>query len=100
MIMPFRKAVETYGDRLTIAALGAIEKGTRDDGTTEVRIVHDGTNKVHINKYIRVRDAIPCPTAPDVKRVLREQAREKKPFFGMTADVKEAHRTVAVDPQD
>ena len=39
-----------YGARLTIASLGAIEKGTRDDGTTEVRVIHDGTHRVDVNR--------------------------------------------------
>ena len=93
-------AVKTYGNRLAIASLGAIEKGTRADGTTEVRIIHDGTHAVDVNKYIRVQDSIPFPTAPDLARVLRQVASSGKQYFAFTADVKEAHRMVAVAPSD
>jgi hypothetical protein len=94
------EAISRYGDRLTIASLGAIEKSKRGDGTTEIRIIHDGTHKVDVNKYIRVRDKIPFPLAPDVSRVIRHQAASNMPFYALTADVKEAHRAIAVDPRD
>jgi hypothetical protein len=94
------EAITRYGDRLTIASLGAIEKSRKDDGTAEIRIIHDGTHKVDVNKYIRVRDKIPFPLAPDVARVIRHQAASNMPFYALTADVKEAHRAIAVDPRD
>ncbi len=98
--MAEQDAVAKFGDRLTIASLGAIEKGTRDDGSTEIRIIHDGTHRVDVNRYIRVRDRIPFPVGADVSRLLRHQASTRTPFFGLTADVKEAHRAVAVHPDD
>ena len=79
--MDYEEAVKADGNPLTIASLGAIEKGVRSDGTVEVRILHDGTHKVNVNKFIRVKDAVPFPTAPDVMRVLRQMAKSGKPFF-------------------
>ena len=100
LITSEESARSKYGARLTVAALGAIEKGTREDGTTEIRIVHDGTHGVDINTKIKVQDATPCPTAPDIKTALRLQAARRTPYFGLTADVKEAHRLIPVDPLD
>ena len=53
-----------YGERLTIASLGAVEKGTAPDGSTEVRVIHDGTHGVDINRFIKVQDGTVFPTAP------------------------------------
>ncbi len=94
------QAKSRYGSRLTVASLGAIEKGAREDGSTEVRLIHDGTHRVDANRHIRVRDRITFPLAADISRILRHQASTKRPFFGLTADVKEAHVAVAVHPDD
>ncbi len=71
---------------------------TDADGPTEARIIHDGTQKVDVNKHIRVRDKVPFPMSADISRLLRFQAASNTPFFGLTADVKEVHRVVAVHP--
>ena len=98
--MDLESARREYAQKLTFASLGAISKGERADGSLEVRIVHDGTNKVDVNKYIRVRDSTPFPLAADIMRVLRHQSGAKRPYFGLTVDVKEAHRSMAIDPLD
>ena len=99
-IMSEAQARREYGDRLTIASLGALEKGVGSDGVMEIRIIHDGTHKVPVNDKIRVRDGGIFPTAPDLKLALREQAATGRPHFGLTADIEEAHRMIAVDPVD
>ena len=43
---PEATAKQMYGKRLTVAALAALEKGEAPDGSTLVRIIHDGTNGV------------------------------------------------------
>ncbi len=53
-----------------------------------------------MNRYIRVRGKMPFPLAADVRRLLRHQAAARSPFFGLTADVKKAHRAVAAHPDD
>ena len=100
MILPFSEATRRYGDRLTIASLAALEKSTDSEGKVEVRIIHDGTNGVDVNRYIKVQDGGCSPTAADIKRVLQEQRASGAPHFGLTLDVKEAHRMVAVRPED
>ena len=99
-IMPFREALDKYGTRLAIASLAALEKGVDQDGNTEVRIIHDGTNGVDVNRFIKVVDGGCCPTAPDIKCAMREQRASGIPHFGLTLDVKEAHRMVAVREED
>ena len=77
------EALAEYGDRLALASLGAIEKR---DGT--YRVVHDGTQGVGVNSSITVRDQLRSPTAGDLRTALRIMPRA----FGLTGDVKRAHR--------
>mgnify|MGYP003330176764 CR=1 FL=1 len=48
-----REALEEYGDNLSIAATGAIEKKGK---AGEVRVIFDGSRGVLVNLEIRVRD--------------------------------------------
>jgi len=89
-----------YGDRLVVASLGALQKRVEEDGTVVIRLLYDGTHGVPVNPRIKVRDQERFPGAPDLKRVLREQAAAGLPTFGITIDVKDAHRCVAVSPED
>ena len=66
-VLPQDAAIKKYGTRLAIASLAALEKGTDPDGNIEVRIIHDGTNGVDVNRYIKVLDGGCCPTAADIK---------------------------------
>jgi hypothetical protein len=93
------KALDLYGKRLIIAALAAIPKAGAD-GSITFRIIHDGTNGVHLNSRIRVRDAGQFPTAPDLKLSLRMQEASGEPHFGFSADVKEAHRMIGIKEED
>ena len=100
LVMSESDARATYGDRLTIASLGAIEKGMGSDGLTEVRIIHDGTNGIDLNRYTCVRDGGLSPVASDLKAVMRMQAASGQPHIGAAIDAKEAHRLVAIRPED
>ncbi len=100
LILSQAVAEQRYGDRLTIASLAALEKGTSPDGDIEVRIIHDGTNGIDVNRYIKVLDGGLCPVAADIKCALRTQMQSGKPHIGLTVDVKEAHRMVAIRPDD
>lgn len=99
-VLPEAVARERYGPRLAIASLAAIEKERLPDGTSAIRIVHDGTHRVGVNGRIRVRGQISAPTAPDIEAVLRILAASGTPFFMATADVAEAHRQVQIDRRD
>ena len=100
LVLPEPVARSRFGDRLTVASLAAIEKGTSADGTVEVRVIHDGTHGVDVNRYIKVLDGAVFPTSADLKCCLREQAESGAPHLGLTLDVKEAHRCVAVREED
>ena len=76
------------GDRLRIAAQGAIEKS---DET--FRIVHDATHGVNVNTELKVRDQVRMPTAGDGRAVM-ELCSSERPgvHFALQADVSKAHR--------
>ena len=93
-------AREQYGNRLMLAALGVMVKGTDPCGQPDIRILHDGTNEVVVNTAIRVRDAILFPGGPDAKCAMRHQAASAVPHFGLTADILDAHRVVVVSEAD
>ncbi len=67
-IVPEAEARRRYGERLATAALGAIEKGKKDDGSTEIRIIRDGTHHVKVNERITAplpqTSRRPCATWP------------------------------------
>jgi hypothetical protein len=63
--MKVGEARRRWGNRLTIAALGAIEKA---DET--FRIIYDGSNKVMLNHRIRVRDQVRMLTWHDITKYL------------------------------
>ena len=71
------EAKKRHGSKLAIAALAALEKGVAADGTVTVRVIHDGTNGVDVNRFIKVQDAALMPLADDVKAVLWESSEEK-----------------------
>jgi len=98
--LPEHAAKARYGEELVVASLGALQKRVEDDGTIVIRILYDGTHGVPVNGRIKVRDQERFPAAPDLKRQLREQAASGLPAFGLTVDVKDAHRCVAVAPED
>ena len=65
-----------------------------------VRIIHDGTKGIDLNRFIKVRDACNFPLAPDIKAVLRLQSARGLPYFGLVVDVSGAHRLIAVREED
>ncbi len=83
----------------SIASLGALEKHDAN-GVLSVRLLFDGTTGVDLNGRIRVRDQEQTPGAPDIKCYQREQARQEHGTWGLTIDVKDAHRTVQIRPED
>ena len=89
-----------FQGKLTIASLGALVKSTDSDGSIVLRLLFDGTNQVDVNPSIRVRDQQQTPTTGDLKVMLRSQADEKKPYFGLTFDVDGAHENIPVVEED
>ena len=63
-----------HGKGITEASLGAVTKGTNDDGTPVARVVFDGTHGASINQAMKVRDQGAAPREPDVKRAMKDKA--------------------------
>ena len=96
-----KEARDRYGNKLVVAALGAqVKSGSQDTGDLKIRMLFDGTHGVPVNQNIRVRDQDRSPAAPDVKRVLRQLAKQQGRKFGFKVDVKDAHRLIPVSPLD
>ena len=89
-----RQAVKDYGENLSLAALGAIEK--KGDGE-EVRVIYDATHGVLTNFLVRVRDLVRIPTAADIRAVMVEIASERSSHFTLVYDVSHAHRRIPVE---
>ena len=100
LALPEAEARARYGDRLAIASLAALEKGVDGDGDVDVRVLHDGTNGVNVNRFIKVLDGGTSPTAQDLKATTRLQASTGLPHLGVTIDVEGAHRVYVVREED
>ena len=87
-----KDAAERYGERLRFASVGAIEK---KDGT--YRVIHDATHGLGVNSAIHLKDQVRYPTAGDLRTALMTLPRAS---FGLTGDVKRAHRLVKVAADD
>ena len=84
---------------LVVASLGAKWKD-KPNGTVTARVLFDGTHGISVNKRTRIRDQERAPIAADLKRSMREKAREGLTTFALTADVSAAHRQVPIDERD
>ncbi len=84
---------------LSVNSLGGVEKPREDGQPPGVRVVMDATHGVLVNRLARQRDQDRCPTAFDVKRVQRAQS-QSGPLVGLAVDAQDAHRLVAVHPDD
>lgn len=96
-------AIAKFGDRLSVASLGAVPK---DPGSSNgvVRIIHDATHGVGINNRIKVRDRLRFPMIDDLDAALRqlrkEQDQDPGPRFAMKYDVAHAHKLVPIAEED
>ena len=89
-----QEAKDLYGERLRIAAQGAIDKG---DGS--FRIIHDGTHGVQINNEIVVQDQITYSGPEDSESIMRH-AWPSTILFALGADISKAHRRVKHKKED
>ena len=83
---------------LVVASMGAVKK--EKDGVISARVVFDGTNGSYVNSSTHLRDQERSPVAGDIIRFMREKARVGELTFGLTADIKEAHRQIPIHPSD
>jgi hypothetical protein len=91
---PVDVARERFGARLAIAAIGVVEEKDK------IRVVHEGSHKLHVNHRIMVRDQIRCPAAGDVRTILQEHVAAGARSFGIFGDVSKAHRRVKIAERD
>eukprot|EP00435_Cladocopium_sp_Y103_P028867 s3838_g7.t1 len=84
----FAEARRRYGDKLRIAALGAIPK---DDG--RVRVIFDATHFVQINNHIVIQDKLEFP-GPEASATLMDATLSEgfRLMIAVAADIALAHR--------
>ena len=88
--MPEAEARNRFS-KLVVASLGA-QKKEKPGGVISARVLFDGTN----GNFAVIRSTHWW----HLKRLMREKAKRGEVTFGLTADVKEAHRQVPIDPDD
>ena len=88
------EAKATFKDKLFIAAIAVVEEPGK------IRVVHDGSNTVHVNHRIRPRGQTRSPGVGEIRRILREQAATGAKLFGIAGDVSKAHRRIKVRMAD
>ena len=91
-----------FKGRLAVAALGAVPK---ELGTTKVRLIHDGTYSVDVNKRIRVKDRMRFPLIDDAAAILRQVEQEKRERqevvrLSVLYDIARAHKLIPVREED
>jgi hypothetical protein len=92
--MPEAEARAMFGSKLCIAALGVV------DETSKIRVIHDGSNGVHVNHKIRVRDQVRCPGAGELRTLIAERASRGLRSFAILGDASKAHRRMKVRKSD
>ena len=93
---------EQFGNRVAVAALGAVPK---ELGSEKVRLIHDGSYSVDVNRRIKVRDRMRFPLVDDAAAVLveaQEMAAEQKTSkrSSLVYDIKRAHKLIPVKRRD
>ena len=91
-----------YGQRVAVAALGAVPK---ELGSEKVRLIHDGSYSVDVNRRIKVRDRMRFPLIDDATAVLVEAqemaaAQKTERRSSLVYDIKRAHKLIPVRRED
>ena len=94
MEIPEMEARKLFGERLHVAALAVVVEKDK------IRVVHDGTNKVHVNHMIRAKDQTISPSAGEVRSLLQERKLRGLKTLSVLGDVSKAHRRVKILPRD
>ena len=93
--MSLGEARRRWGNKLTIAALGAIEK---TEGT--FRVIFDASNTGRLNNRIRVQDQCRMPIWQDLRRYVEDVSSFPGVRFGMAFDIRRAHRQIPIREED
>ena len=96
------EASRKYGNRLAVAALGAVPKELNSD---KVRLIHDGSYSVDVNRRIKVLDRMRFPLIDDASAILLEAKKSAEdsgqlPRATLVYDVKGAHKLIPVREDD
>ena len=92
--MTDKEAKEEFGDRLFIAGLAVVQEPGK------IRVVHDGSNGVHVNHRIRLRDQVRSPGAGELRTILKKAASDNTKMFVIAGDISKAHRRIKVRRED
>ena len=100
--MTLDEAQRKYGQALAIAALRPVPK---EVGSTRVRMIHDGSYSVDVNRRIRVRDRLRFPLIDDAAAVMAAveedtAASDSGIRMSLLYDVARAHKLIPIDKQD
>ena len=96
-VTTLEEVLRRFGNRLSLAAIGAIAKKA---GALDVRVIFDAMHGFLTNVAIRVRVHIRFLTAADIRAWFCEQARKGGSHLGMVYDVAQPHRQSPVRPFD
>ena len=81
-----------FGVHTAISALAVIE----EQGGAKIRVLHDGTNTVHLNNRIRSRDKLRMPGVPEKHVQMRERRGKGEMAISLLLDYSKAHRRVKI----
>lgn len=99
--LPEEEAKARFKGRLAVAALGAVPK---ELGSDKVRLIHDGSYSVDINRRIKVLDRMRFPLCDDAAAVLAEIEEEvrstKVPRASLLYDISRAHKLIPILERD
>ena len=100
--MPEEEARRKFRGRLAIAALGAVPK---EIGSNKVRLIHDGSYSVDVNRRIRVKDRLRFPLIDDVSAAMSHLEADTQDSgsgirFCLVYDIARAHKLIPVHPED
>ena len=88
------EAAKEFGDNLFVAGLAVVQEPGK------IRVVHDGSNGVHVNHRIRLLDQVRSPSAGELRIILKKAATEDSKMFVLAGDVSKAHRRIKVRRKD
>ena len=96
--LSLEEARERYGEELQVASLGAVPK---DQQWSDVRVVHDGTHGIQVNRRIVQPNKMEFPQFDDLQAALRAfQEMDPVERLLVAFDIKSAHRLIPVQPED
>ena len=85
-----------FPGQTTISALAVVEEQLGK----KIRVLHDGTNTVHLNNKIRCRDKLRNPGVAEKHVQMRERRHKAQIVLSVLMDFSKAHRRVIIRPEE